>query len=84
MEAIAANMVVINSAGNGYSNFCSQRVGRADGVLVVGASTINDVYARSSNFGPCVDVFAPGQDMTALDWNSRDVCVTPSKIIGRL
>lgn len=44
---------------------------RAEKAITVGASTIFDERAYFSNFGECVDVFAPGLNIESI-WNSND------------
>jgi subtilisin family serine protease len=51
------------AAGNNGGNACNTspaRAGTHNGVLTVAATDINDNEAGFSNFGPCVDVWAPG------------------------
>lgn len=60
-------VVVIVAAGNGDANgfpFDACQIAPADvpRALTVGASTLNDSVATYSNYGPCVDLFAPGGD----------------------
>jgi serine protease len=57
-------ITVVKAAGNANSNVCSSDaiVGVA-GVIVVGATTSTDARWASSNFGSCLDVFAPGQSI---------------------
>lgn len=54
--------VVVAAAGNGRSNVepCAYSPARGDKVLSVGASTQSDRIATFSNYGNCVDIFAPG------------------------
>lgn len=68
----AAGIPVIVSAGNVEINACRVSPGNAEGAIVVGASTVvrdadnmNAVDRRASNtaFGPCVDVYAPGDSV---------------------
>ena len=51
--------------------FSPARVGQA---LTVGASTSADAKASFSNWGPCMDWFAPGQDITSA-WDTGDTAV---------
>src|SRR5205814_3522959 len=39
--------------------------------ITVGATTITDARASFSNFGTCVDVFGPGNNITS-SWNTSD------------
>jgi len=57
--------VVVAAAGNSRSNIepCAYSPARANKVICVGASTQNDRIATFSNFGNCVDIFAPGVDI---------------------
>ncbi len=47
------------SAGNDNSDACDFGAGQSKG-LTVGASTLSDERAYFSNYGQCVDLFAPG------------------------
>ena len=60
-------VVVVVAAGNGDSSgipFDACQIAPADvpRALTVGASTLSDAVATYSNYGPCVDIFAPGGD----------------------
>ncbi|KAJ3814733.1 serine-type endopeptidase [Lentinula aff. lateritia] len=48
------------AAGNENRDACSSSPAAAEKAITVGASTIYDERAYFSNFGKCVDVFAPG------------------------
>ena len=48
------------AAGNDNRDACSYSPAGAEKAVTVGASTLGDERAYFSNFGPCVDVFAPG------------------------
>lgn len=70
-----AGIPVIVSAGNVEANACRISPGNADGAVVVGASTLIraqnqkgeskliDRRAYSTAFGPCVDIYAPGDSV---------------------
>jgi len=60
-------IVVVVAAGNGDANgipidACQIAPADVPRALTVGASTISDAVATYSNYGPCIDVFAPGGD----------------------
>jgi subtilisin family serine protease len=62
-RAVDAGFVVITAAGNDHKNACNispAHMGALDGVITVGATTKRDGRASFSNFGPCVDMYAPG------------------------
>jgi subtilisin family serine protease len=68
----AAGIPVIVSAGNVEINACRVSPGNADGAVVVGASSITrevggskmvDRRAPNTAYGPCVDVYAPGDSV---------------------
>lgn len=64
---INEGIVVVVAAGNGDANAnpfdaCSIAPANLSRALTVGASAINDAVASYSNFGPCVDLYAPGGD----------------------
>lgn len=59
-SAAAQGVVVVVAAGNSGADACNASPASASGALVVGA--INDRNQRTSwsNWGSCVDIFAPG------------------------
>ena len=68
---ISKNVTVTASAGNEASDACRKLPGSIDGVLTIGASTVNDEVAKFSNMGPCIDLFAPGDRITSA-WRSAN------------
>lgn len=59
-NTVSAGVTVVASAGNGPANACNQSPGRAPSLITVAASTSTDAAASFSNFGTCVDLYAPG------------------------
>jgi subtilisin family serine protease len=55
------------AAGNSGANACNYSPSSASGTVTVAASDINDVRASWSNYGGCVDIYAPGVNITS-DW----------------
>lgn len=53
------------SAGNDNVDACTQTPARVWGVLTVAASRSDDTKAGFSNWGTCVDLFAPGENITS-------------------
>ena len=59
------------AAGNSTANACSFTPARTPAAITVGATTNADARAAFSNYGACLDLFAPGQDITAA-WHTSD------------
>jgi subtilisin family serine protease len=59
----AAGFFVVVAAGNANINACNASPARAATAFAVGATTRLDRKASFSNFGSCVDLFAPGEDI---------------------
>lgn len=57
------------AAGNDDADACKYSPAAAKGAITVGASTIGDQRAYFSNWGKCVDVFAPGLNILST-WNT--------------
>jgi uncharacterized protein (TIGR03382 family) len=62
---IAAGVPVVVAAGNDNVDACTQSPAREPLAITVAASTSADARASFSNFGTCIDVFAPGVDITS-------------------
>ncbi|EJD40475.1 subtilisin-like protein [Auricularia subglabra TFB-10046 SS5] len=58
--AVDAGVHVVVAAGNSNLEVDYWSPGRAPAAITVGASTIDDRNAPFTNFGPLVDIFAPG------------------------
>jgi subtilisin family serine protease len=65
-------VILIAAAGNNYSNTCSYP-SLYNNVISVGATTINDYKAGFSNYGTCVDLFAPGADIISANINGGSI-----------
>jgi subtilisin family serine protease len=62
--------VMVVAAGNRTANACTYSPARAAKALTVAATTASDARAGYSNFGACVDLFAPGSSIESLRWNN--------------
>lgn len=76
--SIAAGVTYAVAAGNETQNACFSSPARVAEALTVGASTQSDRRASFSNFGSCVDIFAPGQQITSAVNNSDSATDTYS------
>ncbi|KAG8924970.1 serine protease [Tulasnella sp. 418] len=59
-KAVDSGLHFAVAAGNENKDACNTSPAGAEKAITVGASTLADTRAYFSNFGPCVDVFAPG------------------------
>jgi subtilase family protein/Big-like domain-containing protein/peptidase inhibitor I9 len=70
-NSISSGVTYAIAAGNSAADACTQSPARVAPALTVGASDINDVQASFSNFGTCVDLYAPGVSITSA-WSTTD------------
>ncbi len=78
-KLFAAGITPVIAAGNSNADACAYSPSSTPNALTVGASTIADARASFSNFGDCVDVFAPGQNIVS---NSHLDSSTPRSLSG--
>jgi subtilisin family serine protease len=64
-NAIAAGITFAVAAGNSNADACRFSPARVPAALTVGATTSSDAKAPYSNFGKCLDLFAPGSGITS-------------------
>lgn len=64
-SAIAAGVTVVVAAGNSASDACETSPARLSSVIAVGATTSADALWSASSFGPCVALYAPGENVTS-------------------
>lgn len=64
-NVVAAGLPVVVAAGNSSADACTASPARAPSAITVGATTSADARAPYSNFGACLDVFAPGSGITS-------------------
>lgn len=81
----AAGMLVVTSAGNFDVNACAVSPANAPGALVAGASSLKrdrgpgrwrDERTPSTAWGPCVDVYAPGDSVLLPGYDDFGVSIT--------
>lgn len=76
--AVASGVTVVVAAGNSSADACNYSPARERSAITVGASTVLDGRASYSNYGTCVDMFAPGSGITSA-WNTS---ATATNTIG--
>jgi len=66
---VSAGVVTVVAAGNDNSNACNYSPARATNAITVGSTTSSDSRSSFSNYGSCVDIFAPGSNITSTSMN---------------
>ncbi len=69
--SVAAGVVYAVAAGNDSGDACTKSPARTPNALTVGSTTNTDARSSFSNFGTCVDIFAPGSNITSA-WYTGD------------
>ena len=59
-NSINSGITYAIAAGNSNANACTTSPARVASALTVGATSTNDTRASFSNYGTCLDLFAPG------------------------
>ncbi|MFM8521364.1 MAG: S8 family serine peptidase [Acidimicrobiaceae bacterium] len=62
---VASGVAVVVAAGNSNTDACTTSPARAASAKTVGATASNDSRASFSNYGSCLDLFAPGANITS-------------------
>ncbi|KAJ7750046.1 peptidase S8/S53 domain-containing protein [Mycena maculata] len=76
--AVDAGLHFAVAAGNDNRDACNYSPAAAEKAVTVGASTLGDERAYFSNFGECVDVFAPGLNILSTYIGSTTAVATLS------
>ena len=64
-NSIASGVTYVVAAGNENVDACAGSPARLKEAITAGASAANDVRASFSNYGSCVDLFAPGVNISS-------------------
>jgi aqualysin 1 len=75
-RAVAAGVTVVVAAGNSSADACGFSPARVPQALTVAAVTNADAQAGYSNFGGCVDLYAPGSSITSAGHSSDTAVAT--------
>ncbi len=64
------------SAGNSNRDACSYSPARTPAALTIGSTTSSDARSSFSNWGNCVDWFAPGSGITSANMNGGSLSLS--------
>ncbi|PVU98660.1 hypothetical protein BB559_001367 [Furculomyces boomerangus] len=62
-SAVASGITYVVAAGNDNRDACSYSPANTPNAITVGSTDFNDARSYFSNYGKCVDVFAPGRNI---------------------
>jgi len=70
-NAVNSGVFFAVAAGNDSTDACTKSPAAAAEAYTVGSTTSSDSMSSFSNYGSCVDIFAPGSSITST-WNTGD------------
>ncbi len=70
-NAVNQGITYVVSAGNDNNDACDKSPASAPEAITVGSTTVADNRSSFSNYGVCVDIFAPGSQILS-SWNTSD------------
>jgi subtilisin family serine protease len=73
-----AGVTIAVAAGNSNANACNSSPARAANAITVGSTTTTDARSSFSNFGTCLDLFAPGSGILSAWFSSTTATATLS------
>jgi subtilisin family serine protease len=76
--AIARGVTAVVAAGNSAANACNYSPARVPEAITVAASNTSDQRASFSNFGACIDLFAPGESIVSTWYTGSTALATLS------
>lgn len=74
----SAGVITVVAAGNDTDNACNYSPARASSAITVGSTDKTDGLSYFSNYGSCVDILAPGSDITSAWYTSSSATNTIS------
>jgi hypothetical protein len=77
-SAVSDGVVFVVAAGNSTANACQSSPAGEPLAITVGSTTSADARSSFSNYGSCVDVFAPGSSITSAWYTSTTASNTIS------
>jgi len=76
--AVGKGVTIVVAAGNSNADACSYSPASEPSAITVGATTGSDARASYSNYGTCLDIFAPGSSITSAWYTSSSAANTIS------
>lgn len=70
-SAVSQGITMVVAAGNDNSNACNYSPARAGSAMTVGSTTSSDSRSSFSNYGSCLDIYAPGSSITST-WSTSN------------
>jgi len=70
-SVVSQGVTMVVAAGNDNSNACSYSPARAGSAITVGSTTSSDSRSSFSNYGSCLDIYAPGSSITST-WSTSN------------
>jgi len=64
-RSVAAGITYVVAAGNENTDACTRSPASTPSAITVGSTANTDARSSFSNFGTCVDIFAPGSSITS-------------------
>lgn len=75
---VASGIPVVTASGNEGTSACGVSPASADSAITVGAADKSDREANFSNYGSCVDIYAPGVKIKSLELDQPRSSLTMS------
>jgi len=73
-----SGVAIAVAAGNSNANACNSSPARAVNAITTGSTTTTDARSSFSNFGTCLDIFAPGSSILSAWYTSNTATATLS------
>lgn len=70
-NAINSGVTFVVAAGNSNADACSYSPASTPGAITVGATNSSDARSSFSNYGKCVDIFAPGEKIVSAAYSGN-------------